>query len=126
MQIPLALNTIKAGFPSPADDFVENNLDLNEFLIHHPNSTFFVKVSGDSMINVGIHPGCILVVDKSAPYADRSIVVALVENEFTVKRLRLVKNNFYLFPENSKYKPIKLNQEDTIWGVVTAVINKLI
>ena len=126
MKIPLVLNTIKAGFPSPADDFAENYLDLNEYLIQHPVATFFVKVSGDSMVNAGIQSGNILIVDRSASHSNNSIVVAIIENEFTVKRFKLVNGEPYLFPENPNFKPIKLKDQDEIWGVVTSVINKLV
>lgn len=126
MNIPLFLSTIKAGFPSPADDFAENHLDLNEYLVPHPVSTFFVKVSGDSMINAGILEGNILVVDRAAIHHNNSIVVAIVDNEFTVKRFKNINGEPYLYPENFKYKPIKLKDNDEIWGVVTSVINKLI
>lgn len=126
MQLPLYLSTIKAGFPSPADDFVENKLDLNDYLIEHPVSTFFVRVSGDSMVNVGIFEGNILIVDKSLDYKNNSIVIAVVGGEFTVKKLKIINNQYVLYPENPKYKPINLTSEDYIWGVVTCVINKLV
>lgn len=124
MNIPIFLTTVKAGFPSPADDFVENKLDLNTFLIDHPASTFFVRVSGDSMVNAGIFPDSILIVDRSLDYFNNSIVVAAVNNEFTVKRFKYLNNQPYLFAENSNYKPIKLKDDDQIWGVVTAVIQR--
>lgn len=126
MQIPIFLNTIKAGFPSPADDFAENYLDLNEYLISHPVSTFFVRVSGDSMINAGIQQGNILIVDRSLQHSNNSIVIAVVDSEFTVKRFKLINGQSYLYPENPNYKPIKLKDQDEIWGVVTCVINKLV
>ncbi len=125
MKIPLFFNTIKAGFPSPAEDFIEDKLNLNHFLIEHPASTFFVKVSGDSMINAGILPGSILIVDRSLDPHNNSTVVAVIDSEFTVKRLGYLKNERYLFPENPKYKPIKLKDSDEIWGVVTAIITQL-
>lgn len=126
MLIPLHLNSVKAGFPSPADDFAENYLDLNEYLIQRPTSTFFVRVSGDSMINAGINSGNILIVDRSLDYYNNSIVVAIVDNEFTVKRLKYINSQPYLYPENPNYKPIKLKVSDEVWGVVTSVINKLV
>lgn len=124
MDVPLALNSIKAGFPSPADDFVENYLDLNKYLIRRPSSTFLVRVSGDSMVNAGILDGSILVVDKSTEYFNDSIVIAVVDNEFTVKRLKYINNQSYLYPENPNYKSIKLKISDYVWGVVTACITK--
>jgi DNA polymerase V len=123
--LPIFLSTVKAGFPSPADDFVENKLDLNTFLIKHPAASFFVRVSGDSMINAGIFSGDILIVDRSLEAGDKSIVIAVVNSEFTVKRIRKVKQDIYLLPENKNYKPIKITDPDNfeVWGVVTYVIH---
>ena len=113
-----------AGFPSPADDFIEKQLDLNEHLIHNKEATFYVKVSGDSMTNAGISDGDLLIVDKSLIAKNNSIVIAIVNNEFTVKRLKLINGLATLTPENPKYQPIEFKdgQELSIWGVVTNVI----
>jgi len=121
--IPLYLSTIKAGFPSPADDFLDKSLDLNEYLIPHPAATFMVKVSGDSMINAGIFPGDTLIVDKSLEPKNKNIVIGVIDNEFTVKRY--IKNSAgeFLYPENPNYKSIKLIEGNQIWGVVTYVIH---
>lgn len=118
----LASSTVAAGFPSPAEDFYEDKLDLNELLVKHPASTFFVRVRGISMTNAGIKTGDILVVDKALAPLNGSIVIAIIDNEFTVKRL--VKNNseIYLKAENNDFKPIKSNFE--IWGVVTHIIKE--
>lgn len=122
--LPLYTTNIKAGFPSPADDFLDKSIDLNEHLIPHPAATFLVTVSGDSMIGAGIFPGDILIVDKSLESKHRDIVIAVIDNEFTVKRLiKSVKGNF-LYPENPAYHPIKLSEGSQIWGVVTYVIHK--
>ncbi|MEP7103863.1 MAG: translesion error-prone DNA polymerase V autoproteolytic subunit [Candidatus Dojkabacteria bacterium] len=126
--LPFYLESIKAGFPSPADDFIDKKLDLNEYLVKHPVATFFVRVSGDSMINAGIHTGDILVVDKALDAKDKNIVVAVINGELTVKRLRMKDGKVALMPENSNYKPIIITSEDnfSIWGVVTNVIHNLI
>jgi DNA polymerase V len=118
---PLFVSTVKAGFPSPADDFLEEHLDLNKYLVPHPEATFFVRVSGDSMLNAGIFPGDILIVDKSLDPFQNQIVVAVIDGEFTVKRFRKEGSKIFLVPENSKYKPIEIRSGDdfTVWGVVT-------
>lgn len=115
---------VKAGFPSPADDFLEKKIDLNEHLIPHPAATFLIRVSGDSMIGAGIFDKDILIVDKSLNAVSGDVVVAIIDTEFTVKRLLKRKSEFFLLPENSKYPEIKLNQFSEIWGVVTFVIHK--
>lgn len=124
---PYLLSSVEAGFPSPAEDYVEGRLDLNQHLIKHPAATFFVRVSGDSMINAGIYPGDILIVDRSLEAADKKIVIAVIDGELTVKRLRYRKNHIFLEPENDLYLPIAITKEMAfdIWGVVTNVIHKV-
>lgn len=124
---PLFMVPVAAGFPSPAEDYLEGKLDLNKYLIKHPAATFFVRVTGDSMIAAGIHPGDILIVDRSIEPADKKVVIAVIEGELTVKRIRRLKGKIVLMPENEKYKPLKINAEMTfeIWGVVTSVIHPL-
>ena len=124
-KFPLYSNKISAGFPSPADDHIEKQLDLNEHLIKNPSSTFFLRVSGESMKNAGIFPNDILIVDRSLKPIDGKIVIAALDGELTVKRLRREKNILYLMPENPDYQPIKINeaQDLIIWGVVTNVIH---
>lgn len=124
---PLVNAKISAGFPSPADDYIDKKLDLNEYLIKHLSATFFVKVSGDSMIDAGIHSGDILIVDKSLEPYNGKVVIAVIQGEFTVKRIRKKKEEFYLVPENPAFKTIKVSQEDNCetWGVVTHVIHSL-
>lgn len=126
LTIPLFLTPVKAGFPSPADDFLENSLDLNEYLIEHPASTFLVKASGNSMINAGIFSGDILVVDRSKPLENNKIGIFILNDGFTVKRYKKSHQDTWLVPENPEYKTIKVNPEDRfeIWGVVTYVIHK--
>lgn len=118
--IPFFVSTIKAGFPSPADDFLENRLNLNTLLIEHPEATFFVQVSGDSMVNAGIHNGDKLIVDRSLEAKHNDIIVAVIDNEFTVKRLKKVANKIYLYPENPNYQPIFIpaGSDFIVWGVV--------
>lgn len=126
--LPLFATPIKAGFPSPADDYIETHLDLNEHLIQQPAATFFLKASGDSMINAGINSGDILVVDRSIKPSSDKIVIASINGELTVKRLFCNGKVVRLLPENSKYEPIEVSQyEDlVIWGVVTYVIHKAV
>lgn len=124
--LPLFSSTVQAGFPSPADDYVEKNLDLNEFIVKHPTATFFVRVEGDSMRNAGISSGDILVVDRSLTPTNGKIIVAIVDGEFTVKRMIIEGNSVSLMPENPSYKAIKINPNSQfqVWGVVTYVIHK--
>lgn len=121
-------NTVKCGFPSPADDYAESELDLNEFVIKHPASTFFVKASGDSMIEAGISTGDILVVDKSIEASNGQIIVAFLNGEFTAKRYYRSGDSIILEPANNKYKSIVINSDDEflVWGVVTFVIHKTV
>jgi DNA polymerase V len=118
---------VKAGFPSPAEDYIEKQLDLNELLIKHPAATFFVKVEGDSMINAGIMPGSILVIDRAVPPANNKIVLAVINGEFTVKRFKRNGNIIILEPENPKYQefPITPETDFQVWGVVIHVITPL-
>ncbi|MEW6671497.1 MAG: translesion error-prone DNA polymerase V autoproteolytic subunit [Thermodesulfobacteriota bacterium] len=124
---PLFMVPVAAGFPSPAEDYLEGKLDLNKYLIKHPAATFFVRVTGDSMIAAGIHPGDILIVDRSIEPADKKVVIAVIEGELTVKRIRRLKGKIVLMPENEKYKPLQIDDEANfeIWGVVTSVIHPL-
>jgi DNA polymerase V len=125
--IPLFLSPVAGGFPSPATDYIEQNLDLNEYLIKHPAATFFVRVSGNSMIRAGIFSGDILIVDKSLNPKQDSIIVAILNGEFTVKRFRKEQGKIILYPENEKYLPTTITEgmDFQIWGVVTNVIHKL-
>lgn len=124
--LPLFVSGVKAGFPSPAEDFIDKSLDLNELLIKHPAATFFVRVDGNSMINAGISSGDILIVDRSLEAQNNSIIVAIVDGEFTVKRLKKAGKQIVLIPENPEYNPILIHSETQfeVWGVVTTVIHK--
>lgn len=124
--IPLFLESISAGFPSPAQDYIEQTLDLNELCIKQPAATFFVRVEGDSMIEAGIHPNDILIVDRSIQAEQGDIVIASVHGEFTVKELQL-RPQIKLIPRNCRYSSISIS-EDTeliIFGVVTFVVKKM-
>lgn len=122
---PLYSSTVRAGFPSPADDYIEDRLDLNNYLIKHPAASFFVTASGDSMQNAGIHSGDLLIVDKSLPAEHDNIVIAALNGELTVKRLSRIDGRVRLMPENDAFEPIDISDEDdlVIWGVVTYVIH---
>jgi len=125
--LPLCGARVPAGFPSPADDFVEDTLDLNTFLVRHPAATFFVRVQGDSMVEAGIHSGDILIVDRALEARDRSVVVAVVDGELTVKRLRRMGRRTFLVAENPAYPALELvpGMDIRVWGVVTHVIHTL-
>lgn len=127
-ELPLFLESVSAGFPSPADDYIENKLDLNDFLIKNPSATFFVRVTGDSMINAGIYSGDILVVDRSIEPKEGNVVIAVIDGELLVKRLRHSNNKLYLYPENPTFTPIEVTSQMNfeVWGVVTNVIHSLI
>ena len=127
--VPYLLSRISAGFPSPADDYIENNLSLSELLIRNHLSTFLMKTSGDSMVDVGINDGDILVVDRSIEPKNRDIVIAILEGNLTVKRLIFKTNGLVVLKsENTSYKDIKIPESADleIWGVVTSVIHQFI
>ncbi len=125
--LPLFTAKVSAGFPSPADDYIDSKLDLNEYLIHNPSATFFARASGDSMIGAGIHDGDLLIVDKSIQPIHGKIVIAVVYGELTVKRLHIDAKKTLLLAENPEYPSIELTEEQEvrIWGVVTNVIHPL-
>ena len=127
LELPLYVHHVAAGFPSPAEDYLEKKLDLNEYLISNPSSTFFVKVNGHSMVNAGILDGDILIVDRSKEASDKRIVIAVLNGEFTVKRIRKKSGKLLLLPENEQYPPIEVTPEMDfrIWGVVTYAIHKV-
>lgn len=126
IELPLVLCKVPAGFPSPAEDYIDQKLDLNEYLIKHPAATFFVRVEGESMVDAGIHNGDILIVDRSLEPGDNKIAVVILNGEFTVKRIKKKKEKIYLLPENSDFKPIEITPEMNfeVWGIVTFVIHK--
>ena len=124
LKLPLVNNGISAGFPSPALDFVDLSIDLNLHLIKHPSSTFYGLVKGHSMKNIGINDGDLLVIDKSIEPINNKIAVCYIDGEFTLKRIKLEKNQCWLIPENENYQSIKVTEENDflIWGIVTYVI----
>ena len=126
-QLNLFSSQIPAGFPSPAEDFLEKRLDLNEYLVKNKSATFLIKVHGDSMINAGIFDGDMLVIDRSAQPTSGKIVLGVLNGEFTVKKIEKRKNSLFLMPENESYSPIEITteMEFQIWGVVTFAIHKL-
>ena len=119
-KIPLLTDSVSAGFPSPADDYTEENIDLNEHLISNPFSTFFLRVKGDSMINAGIKDKDLIIVDKSLIAKPGDIVIAMIDGEFTIKRLSIKNDELYLKAENHNYPDFRFkNHIDVqIWGVV--------
>ena len=123
----LAEEGISAGFPSPADDFKETRISLDRELVKNREATFYARVDGDSMIGAGLEDGDLLVIDRSLNPENGKIAVCLVDGEFTVKRIKKEKNKLYLKPENKKYKPIELKEENEliIWGIVEYVIKKV-
>ncbi|HAU1599277.1 TPA: translesion error-prone DNA polymerase V autoproteolytic subunit [Legionella pneumophila] len=124
--IPLYSCKVRAGFPSPADDYIESYLDLNNHLIKNPASTFFLITAGDSMTDAGIQPGDMLIVDKSIEPMHGKIVIAAIDGELTVKTLSKLNGKVQLIPANKAYNPIDITetQEVVIWGVVTYVIHQ--
>ena len=118
---------ISAGFPSPAEDFKEIRISLDRELVKNPEATFYAKVSGDSMIEAGLDDGDLIVIDRSLEPKNGKIAICLIDGEFTVKRIKKEKDKFYLMPENKKYKPIELKEDNEliIWGVVEYVIKKV-
>ena len=118
---------ISAGFPSPADDFKEIRISLDKELAKNEEATFYARVSGDSMQGAGLENGDLLIIDRSIEPSNNKIAVCFVDGEFTVKRIKIESKKVYLIPENKKYSPIEINEENEliIWGIVTYVIKKL-
>ena len=127
MKLSFFLAPVQAGFPYPADDHIEKKLDLNELLVAHPAATFFVRVEGHSMRDAQIFDGDVLIVDRSLQPESGSIAVAIINGEFTVKRLLKKKDRLYLMAENPAFPSIEISPEMDfqIWGIVTYVIHKV-
>ena len=127
-KIPYFEGGVSAGFPSPAEDYMDGKLDLNNLLINNPSSTYYVRVVGDSMRNAGIISGDLLVVDRSLEITNNCIVVAFLDGEFTVKRIKKTTNKMFLQPENSNYKAIEITEEMDfeLFGVVAHAIHHFI
>lgn len=126
-RLPLYLAPVHAGFPSPADDYVDRRINLHRLLVRNPEATFFLRATGESMLGAGIHDGDLLVVDRAAEAGHRRIVIAAVNGELTVKRLLRRKGRVLLAPEHPDYPEIDITEREYvhIWGVVTYVIHKL-
>ena len=124
---PIIEGGISAGFPSPADDFKEIRISLDENLVRNKEATFYARVSGESMTDAGLDHGDLLVIDRSLEPKDGKIAVCFIDGEFTVKRLKITEGVLYLMPENKKYKPIAVTEDNTllVWGVVTYVIKAI-
>jgi DNA polymerase V len=126
LSIPFPDISVCAGFPSPAADFTESSVDLNQLLIKHPAATFFIRVEGSSMVGAGIFPGDLLVVDRSLEPRHNTVIIAILNGEFTVKRLQKNNATVTLAPENPRYQSIRVTPESDfeVWGVVTHVIHE--
>lgn len=126
LKLPMVEGGIVAGFPSPAQDYVDLKIDLNKELINNPSSTFYARVKGSSMKDAGIQDGDILVIDKSLEPQDGDTAVCFLDGEFTLKFIRIEKDAVYLIPANSEFHPIKVTEENNfcIWGIVTYSIKK--
>jgi len=126
-KVALVGSPIHAGFPSPAEDYVDLSIDLNKELIKNPSSTFLARVKGLSMKDVGIHENDILVVDKSLEAFNKCIAVCFIDGEFTLKKIKVEQKCLYLMPANEDFKPIKVTElnDFQIWGIVTYIIKKI-
>lgn len=126
-RLHLAQEGVSAGFPSPADDFKELRISIDQEVVRNEEATFYARVSGESMQGAGLDDGDLLVIDRSLEPQDNKIAVCFIDGSFTVKRLKVKVNCLYLMPENKNYKPIKVSEEDelVIWGIVTYVVKKV-
>lgn len=126
MELPFIDTGVSAGFPSPAEDYIEQRIDLNGVLIKNPSSTFYAKVKGNSMKGAGVYDGDIVIIDKSLVPSQNSLLVCFLDGEFTLKKVKKVNDDLFLIPENPDFKPIKINPESDfrLWGVVTYTIHK--
>ncbi len=127
LEMPYISSGIKAGFPSPAADFDETRLSIDQIVVKNATATFYAKASGNSMNGAGIDDGDILVIDKSLEPQDGKIAVCFIDGEFTVKRIKVQENSLLLLPENPTFEPIEVTQENNfiIWGIVTYVVKKI-
>ena len=127
LELPLFSARVAAGFPSPAEDYLESRLDLNQHLIRNPASTFFVRAAGESMMEAGIYDQDLLIVDRSIEKRNRRVVIAILNGEFTVKRLVQDEEEIFLVAENPDFVniPIRVDSDFSVWGVVTYVIHQV-
>ena len=118
---------ISAGFPSPADDFKETRISLDKEIVKNKEATFYARVSGESMVGAGLDDGDLLIIDRSLDPKNGKIAVCFIDGEFTVKRVKIEKDHVYLIPENKRYDPIKVTEENEfiVWGIVTYVVKKI-
>lgn len=126
-KLPLSGAPICAGFPSPAEEYLEATLDLSQVVLKNPSSTFFGRVKGRSMRDAGVDSGDLLVIDKSLPYRQGALAVCFINGEFTLKRIKLKGEETWLVPANSEFEPIVLRAEDefAVWGIVTYILKKV-
>jgi DNA polymerase V len=127
LEIPLVSPLVEAGFPSPADDYIDQSLDLNEYLIRHPAATFMVRVNGDSMAGGSINSGDILIVDRSLEPRSGNVVIAVLDGELTVKRYRRTDQGVVLMPDSEEWQPVHVTEDMdfAVWGVCTFAIHRL-
>lgn len=125
--LPFIDGGLRAGFPSPADDFLEVRIDFNEDIVKNKDATFYAKVKGSSMKNAGIFDGDLLVIDRSLEPLNNKIAVCFIDGEFTVKRIKKEKNTVWLIPENEEFQPIKVTEDNEfiVWGIAIASIKRL-
>ena len=126
LELPLAAGAISAGFPSPAEEYIELAIDLNKELIKHPAATFYARVKGSSMIDAGIADGDLLIIDKALEPKDGDIAVCFIDGEFTLNRLALKEDGIYLMPANAEFKPIRITEENDflVWGMLAYIVHK--
>lgn len=126
--MPMAMNSISAGFPSPADDFQEDVVSLDKYVVKNKDATFYAKLKGTSMVEAGFDEGDILVIDRSLEPTDNKIAVCFVDGDFTVKRVKVSNDGAWLIPYNNQYKPIRITEENQfiVWGIVTYIIKKVV
>lgn len=128
LPLPYADQGVRAGFPSPAQDYLSESIDLNRELVRHPATTFYARACGDSMKDCGIDDGDLLVIDKSLEPHDGDIVVAFIDGDFTLKKVKFDDENkcIWLVPANDEYSPIKITEDNNflIWGVLTYSIKR--
>lgn len=126
-EFPFIADGIKAGFPSPAADFDETKISIDQLVVKNETATFYAKANGNSMIGAGIDDGDILVIDRSIEPTDNKIAVCFIDGDFTIKRIKIEEDCVYLQPENPKFQPIKVTEDNDliIWGIVTYVVKKV-
>lgn len=126
--VPVLGDAVPAGFPSPAEDYLDMDLNLHDYLVRNPAATFCVRVSGGSMVSADIKSGDVMVIDRALDPTNNSIVLAVLNGEFTVKRIKKRANELYLIEDNEQYQPMKITKDVDfqVWGVVTFIIHKAI